>query len=1239
MANYKKKPKISNIIVRLIIILCIFNICRKIKELQQKTEIKPETNEISSSIIWRFSISKKSKSPYNTKNTIVKLLIILSNDVHPNPGPKACGICHQSSKLNIVSCVTCNTTYHIICLTKIANEIKEGTCFMWVCPKYQCPPNYHNDSKDKDGNPLSPNRFEPLRTQIPDPPVQQITKNSKKKSKETKKPKQPPKQNKFLAELTTITAAEYIGKPWCTYCQKYIETHQSHNHCEACNISIHLRCQNKMQTEKNNMSKTCEIRNCPIKTLHTFKEEETPEKIKQVRRSPDEFIIVNLNARSLVNKYEELELICENVKPDIICTTESWFDDSVPQNACIPTGYKLIRKDRSKAFKKKYNKSSGGGLAIFYKDNIFLEEKTFLTDKTEEILWVQPKIKESFLLGLIYKPNYSDMLQENKEESILENNIRKATEVSNRIIICGDFNIDMKTPENLQTQQLSTLYETYQLKQFITKPTRINTSTGKGTLIDHFWATKEAPDVKNEGTFIGLSDHFATYITINITKLPIPDEKIKFRNFKNYNIDNYRADLDSQIKGSSKLEKSLTDRNVNAATEEVVKILQCVGDTHAPEIEISTKWKKQKIPWFNNLLKHKINQKNELLEDQRLYNSKCFKNKIKELNNEIHYLKRKLKKQYIVTKLNESEGNPKAYWKVINDILFRGATKESIEPDMMDQEKVNKINKFFATIGSEIQKNLKVKIHSKSFTGLRGFTFKPETEAAISKIFDQIKVDTATGLDNIPSKLLKDGKEVLVPVITRIINLGYEESIFPDCLKQARIKPLYKNEDLNDPKNYRPISILPTLSKIFERAAANQITRHLEQNEYICPHQHAYRRKHSTQTCLIEVINHLYKLLEHKQIPAIISLDLSKAFDSINHDLLLNKLADLNLSEISIAWMKSYLTGRRQMTKFKHFTSGEEEVTSGIPQGSILGPLMFVCFTNDFPSSFDESFKVMSYADDTQIIVNADNFEDLKAKIKQAIGIAQIWYKENTMKLNVGKTELLIIDQNISRNFKLFFINDRKLIKIKPKPVIKVLGIKIDYMLNWNSQINYVKSKSINAIRNVHRINHFLPIKHRILLYNSLICPHFDYSDVVWGGCGIVNSQKLQAAQNFAVRSITGSRKRDSVSASFRKLKFLQLHQRRYLHEVVFTHKSLTFLNPSEINNTYLEQLSICDNRSSYSGKLVPPKHKTAKYSQSPFYRTIQSWNSCPPEFPTGNIKQHKKLLHKHLIKETYDKH
>ena len=433
---------------------------------------------------------------------------------------------------------------------------------------------------------------------------------------------------------------------------------------------------------------------------------------------------------------------------------------------------------------------------------------------------------------------------------------------------------------------------------------------------------------------------------------------------------------------------------------------------------------------------------------------------------------------------------------------------------------------------------------------------------------------------------------------------------------------------------------MPTLSKIFERAATNQITKYLEQNNMITNTQHAYRQKHSTQTCLVEVVNYLYKILDKKQIPAVISLDLSKAFDSINHNLLLSKLADLEMSESTIKWVKSYLSNRKQITKFQHFTSEEEEITSGIPQGSILGPLMFVCFTNDFSKSFDASLKIMSYADDTQIIVDdEENIENLKLKIKSAIDNAQKWYRENTMKMNVGKTEILIIDKiSTVRKFKMFFQIDGKLVKIKASPVIKVLGIKIDHLLNWNCQINYVKKNSINAIRQVHRINNLLPVKHRIQLYNSLVTPHFDYSDIVWGGCGKTNSKRIQIAQNFAVRSITGNRKRDSASASFNKLKFLRLDQRRFLHETVFTHKSLTFQNPSEINNQYLEHLSITDNRQSYTGKLVPPKHNTTKYTHSPLYRTIQAWNSCPSNLPTGNIKQHKTQLHKHMIQATYYK-
>ena len=221
-------------------------------------------------------------------------------------------------------------------------------------------------------------------------------------------------------------------------------------------------------------------------------------------------------------------------------------------------------------------------------------------------------------------------------------------------------------------------------------------------------------------------------------------------------------------------------------------------------------------------------------------------------------------------------------------------------------------------------------------------------------------------------------------------------------------------------------------------------------------------------------------------------------------------------------------------------------------------------------------------------------------------------------------------------NMQIRIIDEGKPIILKPKQHIKILGVFLDNKLNWTKQISNVKSKSMNAIRNIHRINHLLPIKQRIHLYNALISPQFDYGDTVWGGCGKVNSQRLQIMQNFAVKSITGNKKSDSATSSFKKLKFLKLEQRRYLHEAVFTHKSLLFQNPEDINNSYLKQIPTGNTRQATQGMLTLPKHTTSKYENSPLYRSIKAWNSCPPHIPTGNLKTHKAALHKHIIQQSY---
>ena len=264
--------------------------------------------------------------------------------------------------------------------------------------------------------------------------------------------------------------------------------------------------------------------------------------------------------------------------------------------------------------------------------------------------------------------------------------------------------------------------------------------------------------------------------------------------------------------------------------------------------------------------------------------------------------------------------------------------------------------------------------------------------------------------------MIKDSQTIIAPILAELINIGYETSTFPDVMKSATIKAIHKKNSTEEIENYRPISILPTLSKVFELDASIQMMGSFKIANKLSKHQHAYQAGHSTITCLFEVVNHVYKMADISRYTAIVSLDLSKAFDSIDHTLLLNKLGNMDLSETALKWIKSYLTERKQRTKFRKLTSSEEIVRSGVPQGSILGPLLFLCFTNDLPNCFDENQKILSYADDSQIIVDAGSIEELTKKIEIVIRKAQSWYDSNSMKNNIGKTEILLLNIGRWRN-------------------------------------------------------------------------------------------------------------------------------------------------------------------------------------------------------------------------------
>ena len=431
---------------------------------------------------------------------------------------------------------------------------------------------------------------------------------------------------------------------------------------------------------------------------------------------------------------------------------------------------------------------------------------------------------------------------------------------------------------------------------------------------------------------------------------------------------------------------------------------------------------------------------------------------------------------------------------------------------------------------------------------------------------------------------------------------------------------------------------MPVISKIFERAAVDQIVNYLETNKLISRNQHAYRKGHSTVTSLAEVTNYVYKAMDKGYIVGMASLDLSKALDSICHSHLLQKLTDIGLGETTVKWTKSYLTNRKQKLKFSSITSEQETVTSGVPQGSILGPVLFIIFSNDLITAFNKDTYVVSYADDTQLIEIGKTVGEVKGKLERTIDTAQNWYKNNSLMSNPSKTELILFrtTKGKKHNMKIKVMEEGKEVELEPSECIKVLGVHVDEQLGFTKHTKHVQGKATAATKNLYRIRDLLPIKYKKVLYDSLIASHFNYADIIWGGCTQKNKDKLQTTQNFAMRTILGTDRRSSAKEALEKLRYLNLEGKRQVHEGVFAHKAINGNHPEEICKQYRVHMSSSNTRSAARLVLNKPKHRTALYERSPLYRTIQSWNTLPLETKMTPAPRFKKELQELKINMSY---
>ncbi|KAK6165112.1 hypothetical protein SNE40_023671 [Patella caerulea] len=472
----------------------------------------------------------------------------------------------------------------------------------------------------------------------------------------------------------------------------------------------------------------------------------------------------------------------------------------------------------------------------------------------------------------------------------------------------------------------------------------------------------------------------------------------------------------------------------------------------------------------------------------------------------------------------------------------------------------------------------------------------------------------ATGIDSIGPKILRMSTDYIFESLTYIINLCISKDIFPEQLKFAKLIPIHKKEDKDLPNNYRPISVLPTISKIFEKHISSQITEYFEKNKLFYEFQSGFRKNHSCSTALLRITDIWLREIDSSNMTGVVYLDLSKAFDLIDHRLILQKLKLYKFDLKSLKLISSYLEFRKQQVVLGACHSNITDVKCGVPQGSNIGPLLFLIFINDLPLHVSKCHTDL-FADDSTLHFSSNNIANIEIALQEDLLNVFNWCNDNGMVINAKKTKaMLIASKHLTNTNSLSLkINGESLENVSEAVL---LGLTVDQNLDWNLQINKVSKIISSKIYLLTKLKPFLPHHLRILFFNGYILPYLDYCSTVWGSANKGKLEVLYKLQKRAARSILDE-KPDSHSAPlFKTLNWLTIYQRIQYNQGMLTFKILRDKLPSYLYNTFCENSKLTETnmtlRSESQNKLAIPKSKKKAMTRTFQYTASVFWNSLP---------------------------
>ena len=612
------------------------------------------------------------------------------------------------------------------------------------------------------------------------------------------------------------------------------------------------------------------------------------------------------------------------------------------------------------------------------------------------------------------------------------------------------------------------------------------------------------------------------------------------------------------------------------------------------------------------------------------------------------------KRNFYENKIRENTGKPKELWKTLKSMGLDNTKASSVNFCLKDDEqtlcfdtksKIKVFKNFFSGLADELLQKLPCPsnrfgmdsvfaYYQSKGIGFSFFKLLSVSEEYVLKLLQETDKTKAPGIDGISGFFLKAGAEVLCKPITELCNLSISKSTFPSECKIAKLKPLYKKGPRTEAKNYRPISLLPIISKVIEKVVQNQTQCYLDQNNILYKFQSGFRSHYSSNSCLSYLQNKIANGFDSGLMTGMILIDLQKAFDTINHTKLLKKLKALGFSEESILWFQSYLTNRTFLVSVDNILSSSCNLKCGVPQGSILGPLLFLIYVNDMPQASDKC-DLFLYADDSCLIFQSKDIDKIESVLNAEFSNLCDWFVDNKLSIHFGqdktKSILFCSKGKFRKGNKLnISYND---IEIKQYSKVEYLGCILDETLSGESMALHAIKKINSKIKFLYRQNSFLNKDLRRLLCNALIQPHFDYAISAWfPNLNKALQRKLQISQNKCIRFCLQSGNRSHIGVNeFKALNWLPVKERSKSCLSTLVYKFFNNKSPVYMSDIFIPLDLKRSTRSSFQ-KLYQPNRKTSQGQNCLSYLGPSVWNSIPDSVK----KSSSTISFKHNLKKHY---